>query len=66
MAPKPKRPACTLVQMHPAYLIPVEKDLRARDSPAYKTFFDRLVPDVRERGVQQPMIGYPVGERLQC
>jgi len=65
MAPEPKRPACTLVQTHPANLIPVEKDLRTRDDPDYKAFFDRLLADVRERGVQQPIIGFRIGERVQ-
>ena len=65
MASEPKGPACTLVQTHPAYLIPVEKDLRTRDGADYKARFDRFLDDVRERGVQQPIIGYRVAERVQ-
>jgi len=65
VASEPKGPACTLVQTHPAYLIPVEKDLRTRDGADYKARFDRFLDDVRERGVQQPIIGYRVGERVQ-
>jgi ParB/RepB/Spo0J family partition protein len=65
MAPEPKRPACTLAQIHPAYLIPVEKDLRTRDGSAYMAVFDRFLGDVRDRGVQQPIIAYRIGERAQ-
>jgi len=65
MAPEPKPPACVLEQIHPARLIPVEKDLRSRDGPEYKAMLDRLVADIRERGVIQPILAYRVKDRAQ-
>jgi ParB/RepB/Spo0J family partition protein len=35
-----------------------EPDLRERDGPEYKAFFDQLVADIAERGVQQPILAF--------
>lgn len=53
----------TLEHLHPARLLPVEQDIRTdRSSPEYRDFFDRLVADLRERGVQVPIIAFRNGD----
>lgn len=55
-----------LEHVPPALLLPVENDLRERNTPDYLDYFhNRLVPDVRERGVQVPVIAYREGGKLR-
>ncbi len=56
-------PQPVLEHVHPSRLLPVLNDLRDREAPDYLDFFhNRLVPDIRERGVQMPLIAYWDGE----
>jgi ParB/RepB/Spo0J family partition protein len=54
-----------LLRVVVALILAVAKDIRDRTTPDYRDFFDRLVADIRERGVQVPLIAYREGERLR-
>ncbi len=55
-------PIATLVQWLPDYpladLFPPVPDIRDRGQPEYRTFFEQLVADIAERGVQQPVSAF--------
>ncbi|MDE2509179.1 MAG: ParB/RepB/Spo0J family partition protein [Planctomycetota bacterium] len=54
-----------LLHVAVALILAVAKDIRDRTTPEYRDFFDRLVADIRERGVQVPLIAYREGERVR-
>jgi ParB/RepB/Spo0J family partition protein len=67
-SPPPARPASqqpALERPHPALLLPVLNDLRARSGQEYQDFFQRLVADIRARGVQVPIIAYREAAKLR-
>jgi ParB/RepB/Spo0J family partition protein len=55
-------PTYTLVREAPSWLIPVRQDKRNRQGSEYEDFFRRMMDDVRDRGVLQPIIAIRMGE----
>jgi len=63
--PASRNPQPVLEHAHPTLLLPVLHDIRDRSSPENRDFLDRLTADVRERGIQVPLIAYREGAKLR-
>jgi len=64
---QPKGPVdYTLVHWHPSRLLPVLKDNRRRTGSDYQQFFESFVEDLRQRGVQQPLIAVREGDAARA
>lgn len=59
------QPACALVQMHPARLRPVRKDIRIREGATYNDFFARFTADLRDNGMRVPIIAFKAGDAAE-
>lgn len=64
-SPPEGAPLPALLHVAVALILAVAKDIRDRTTPEYRDFFDRLVADIRGRGVQVPLIAYREGERFR-
>jgi ParB-like chromosome segregation protein Spo0J len=58
---QPQQP--TLAHFLPPDFLPPEPDIRDRKAPSYRAFLDQLAADLKERGVQVPVLAYLDGER---
>ena len=61
----PQPEPTSLSHAHPVTLLPVAEDLRDRTAPEYREWFERLTADIRQRGVQVPIIAYREGGRYR-
>jgi ParB/RepB/Spo0J family partition protein len=55
----------TLVHVRAFELVPPAEDIRDRTSAEYHDFVDRLVADLKERGIQVPLLGYRDGQLIR-
>jgi ParB-like chromosome segregation protein Spo0J len=53
------------MDVHPSFLLPPPHDIRDRSAPDYREFFDRFVADVKQRGIQVPLLAYREGEKFR-
>jgi ParB-like chromosome segregation protein Spo0J len=53
----------TLVHVHPSQLLQPLLDIRDRSTTEYREFFDRLVADMKARGMQIPILAYWEADR---
>jgi ParB/RepB/Spo0J family partition protein len=64
--PKAKREIPTLERPAPGIVLHVRTDIKNRNDPRYLHWFHtEFMPDVRERGIQVPLIGYRETERIR-
>jgi hypothetical protein len=55
----------TLEHVHLSQLLHPSQDIRDRNTPEYREFFDRLVADIKVRGIQIPILAHREGEKLR-